>query len=111
MIKNLVTPAHKNVSLSEAATGGVLWKKVFLEISRSSQENTCASLFIKKEVLAQVWSWEFCEISKSAFLHRTPLLAASALWSINSNKIKLTLKEKRLKCKELISRIKKAGRN
>ena len=27
--------------LSEAATGGVLWKKVFLEISQNSQENTC----------------------------------------------------------------------
>ena len=27
---------------TEAATGGVLWKKVFLEISQNSQENTCA---------------------------------------------------------------------
>ena len=27
---------------SEAATGGVLLKKVFLEISQNSQENTCA---------------------------------------------------------------------
>ena len=26
----------------EAATGGVLWKKVFLEISQNPQENTCA---------------------------------------------------------------------
>ena len=26
----------------EAATRGVLWKKVFLEISQNSQENTCA---------------------------------------------------------------------
>ena len=28
----------------EAATGGVLWKKVFSEISQNSQENTCARL-------------------------------------------------------------------
>ena len=28
-------------SFSEAATGGVLWKKVFLKISQNSQENTC----------------------------------------------------------------------
>ena len=28
--------------LREAATGGVLWKKVFLKISQNSQENTCA---------------------------------------------------------------------
>ena len=64
---------------SEAATRGVLWKKVFLEISQSSQENTCAraSLSIKlqawglqlclKETLAQVFSCEFWEISKNTF--------------------------------------------
>ena len=28
--------------LTEAATGGVLWKMLFLEISQNSQENTCA---------------------------------------------------------------------
>ena len=28
--------------LYEAAIRGVLWKKVFLEISQNSQENTCA---------------------------------------------------------------------
>ena len=38
----------------EAATGGVLDKKVLLEISQNSQENTCARVsflmnFIKKE--------------------------------------------------------------
>ena len=27
-------------SFSEAATGGVLWKKVFLKISQNSRENT-----------------------------------------------------------------------
>ena len=29
---------------SEAATGGVLWKWVFLRISRDSQESTCAGV-------------------------------------------------------------------
>ena len=33
--------------------------------------------FIKKETLAQVFSCEFCEISKNTFLHRTRLVAAS----------------------------------
>ena len=33
--------------------------------------------FIKKKTLAQVFSWEFCEISKNTFLHRIPLVAAS----------------------------------
>ena len=44
-------------------------KKVFLEISENSQENTCArvSFFIKKETLAQVFSCQFCEISKNTF--------------------------------------------
>ena len=37
----------------EAATRGVLWKKVFLEISQNSQENTCArdSWLIKLQAL------------------------------------------------------------
>ena len=32
----------------------------------------------KKETLAQVFSYEFCEISKNTFSHRTPPVAASA---------------------------------
>ena len=35
---------------------------------------TCS---IKKETLAQVFSCEFCKISKSIFFYRTPLVAAS----------------------------------
>ena len=68
-----------NVQRTEAATRGVLCKKVFLEISQNSQENTCARVsfliklqaqacnFIKKETLAQVFSCEFCEVSKNTF--------------------------------------------
>ena len=57
-------------------------KKVFLEISQNSRENTCARVSflinsIKKETLAQVFSCKFCEISKNTFFHRTPLVAAS----------------------------------
>ena len=37
--------------------------------------------FIKKETLAQVFSCEFCEISKNTFFYRTSLVAASALCS------------------------------
>ena len=33
--------------------------------------------FIKKETLAQVFSCEFCKISKNIFFYRTPLVAAS----------------------------------
>ena len=67
-------------------------KKVFLEILQDSQKNTCARVsfltklqalackacnLIKKETLAQVFSGEFCEVSKNAFFHRTSLVAAS----------------------------------
>ena len=47
---------------TEAATRDVLCKKVFLEQ---------ACNFIKKEILAQVFSCEFCEISKNTFLQNT----------------------------------------
>ena len=44
---------------------------MFLEISQNSQENTYVRawsqhLFLKKTV-AQVFSWEFCEIFKNTF--------------------------------------------
>ena len=47
-------------------------KKVFLEIWRNIQENTCVKVsffnnFIKKETLAQMFSCQFCEISKNTF--------------------------------------------
>ena len=66
----------------EAVTQRCSIKKVFLEISQNSQENTCAKAsflknFIKQETLEHVFSCEFCEISKNTFLHRTPLVAAS----------------------------------
>ena len=37
---------------------------MFLKISQNSHENTCA---IKQETLAQVFSFEFCEIFKNDF--------------------------------------------
>ena len=64
-------------------------RKVFLEISQNSQEDTCATVsfliklqasdlqLYKKETLAQVFSYEFCEISKNTFFYRTPPVAAS----------------------------------
>ena len=56
---------------SKAATRGVLLKKMLLEILQNSQKNNCAPgascNFIKKETLVQVFSGEFCEISKNTF--------------------------------------------
>ena len=57
----------------------VFCKKVLLKISQNSQDNTCVRVsfliklqasaynFIKKETLVQVFSFEFCEISKNTF--------------------------------------------
>ena len=69
---------------SEGVVLRILVKKVFIEISQNSQENTCARVscrhqlcsFIKKDALPQVFSCEFCEISKNTFPHRTPPVAA-----------------------------------
>ena len=47
--------------------------------------------FIKKETLAQVFSCEFCEISKNTFFYRTPLVATSVLTKHFQDIKKLTL--------------------
>ena len=58
----------KALSIPEAVIQRCSVKR-FLEISQNSQENTCAEAcnFIKKETLAQVFSCEFCKISKNTF--------------------------------------------
>ena len=65
--------------MKEAVSQRCSVKVVFLEISQNSLENTCAGVsfliklqvwacnFIKKETLAQVFSCEFCKISKNTF--------------------------------------------
>ena len=67
-------------------------KRVFLETSQNSQENTCATVsflikfplelpmechlqdchFIKKKTVALVFSFEFCEIFKNILFYRAP---------------------------------------
>ena len=73
---------------SEAVTQRLPVKKVFLEISQNSLENTCVRAsfliklqadvcnFIKKEALTQVFSSEFCQISEEIFSCRIPVVAA-----------------------------------
>ena len=62
---------------------------MFLEILPNSQENTCTRVsfliklqasawtFIKKEAQAQVFSFEFCEISENTFFTEHPWATAS----------------------------------
>ena len=78
--------------ISEAVVQWCFVKKVFLEISQNSQKNTRARVslliklqapalaynFIKKETLTQVFSCEFCGISKDTFSYRAPLVAVSS---------------------------------
>ena len=57
-------------------------KTVFLKISQNSRENTLARVylnFIKKETRAQVFSCEFCEISKKIFFAEHLRATASSL--------------------------------
>ena len=74
--------------LPRSSRPDVFCKKVFLEISKNSQENTGARAsfliksqacsFIKKDALAQVFlSSEFYEIFKNTFSYRIPPVAAS----------------------------------
>ena len=63
---------------------------LFLEISKNSQENTCAKVFfkinfqssvcnfIRKETKVQVFSCEFCKISKNTFFTEPLRVTASA---------------------------------
>ena len=51
------------------------WKKCFFVLGLLSS-NGGACNFIKTESLAQVFSCEFCEVSKNTFFYRTPLVAA-----------------------------------
>ena len=64
-------------------------KGVLRNFAKLTGKHLCQSLFfnkvaglrpatlLKKETLAQVFSCEFCEISKNTFFQRTPLVAAS----------------------------------
>ena len=63
-------------------------KGVLRNFAKFTEKHLCQSLFliklqacnfIKKEALVQVFSCEFCEISKNTFSYRTPPAAASDL--------------------------------
>ena len=69
---------------TEAATRGILCKKMFLEFSQNSQENTCirVSFLVKFATLLKKRLWhrfpcESCEIYKNIFLTEHLSMAAS----------------------------------
>ena len=52
----------------------MICKKGFLRnVVKFTGKHLCQSIFIKKETMAQVFSYEFCEISKNTFSYKTPL--------------------------------------
>ena len=90
------TPVFTEIFVpTNAVTEWFSLKEVFLKIYQNSQENTCgrvsfrdgAGNFIKKEALAQVFPWEFCEIFKNTFFNRAPPVAASDLKNLEQDTI------------------------
>ena len=65
-----------NFQLPEPATRGILCKKVLLEISQNSQENTCArvSFLIKLQASGKKGPWHRCFPVNFAKFLRTPSL-------------------------------------
>ena len=77
---------YKDLAAEAALFGVFCKKKVLWKCCKNVQENTCARIFfnlvaglnfIKKETLAQMFSYEFCEIFKNQFFYKTPLVVAS----------------------------------
>ena len=52
-------------------------KGVLRNFAKFTGRHLCQSLLIKKETLAQMFSYEFYEISKNTFSYRTPPVTAS----------------------------------
>ena len=101
-LAKLVCKAHLNNNSLKTSPKAVVRrrsiKKVLLKISLNAHASTCARVsclielqaqvcnFIKKETLAQVFSWNFGEILRSTVFNRTPV-AASASLSSNPSKL------------------------
>ena len=81
---------HNALAFYRSSRSDVFCKKsVLRNFVRFTGKHLCQSRFfnkvaglrpgtlLKKETLVQVLSWEFCEISKNTFFHRTPPAAAS----------------------------------
>ena len=64
---------------------GFCKKGVLRNFAKFTEKHLCQSLFfIKKEALAQVFSYEFCGISRNMFSYKNPPVAASGIETINT---------------------------
>ena len=87
---------RERIDISKVAARGVLWKKVFLEISQNSQENTCARVsfliklhtppatLLKKRLWPRCFPVNFAKFLGTPF-HRTP--PDDCLWHIKVQKL------------------------
>ena len=85
---------RKTKEVSEAVHSEVFCEKgVFRSFAKFTGKHLCQSLFLinfqastcnftKNKTLTQVFSCEFCKISKNTFSYRTPPVAASELYTI-----------------------------
>ena len=76
---------NKKINSHRSSRPEVFCKKGILRnFAKFTGKHLCQSLFFNK--VAQVFSYEFCEISKNTFFHRTPPVDASAVILIILNK-------------------------
>ena len=80
---NIVVPEAAVIKdrCSKSSRPGVFCKKdVHRNFAKFTEKQLCQSLLtLLKKKLAQVFSCEFCEISKNTFSYRTPPVAASSV--------------------------------
>ena len=65
------------MNFSEAATGGVLWKKLFLKISQYPQESYRPSTLLKTDSNTVFSPWILQNILKNTYFEEHLLTAAS----------------------------------
>ena len=92
-----------SIQQSEAVVQMCSVKKVFLEISQNSQENICTRVFFLKKLqaggqsllylkksLPQVFSCEFCGISKNTFSLRMFLIDKKIVFTEKRHRVKFS---------------------
>ena len=77
--KNLCRSLCFNIKVAGLVLESLFNKIAGLKAKKRLQHQACN--FIKKETVAQVFSCEFCEISRNTFFYRTP--PDECLWILN----------------------------
>ena len=70
------------MDFSEAATGGVLWKKLFLKISQYSQESCRPTTLLKTHSNTDVFLWMLRNLKEHLFQRRSAQWAAVSVLTL-----------------------------